>query len=676
MIRNTKYAYYKIYNIIKEKSYYGIIDIVLNQILFNTDKEITKIKPYIENSQSNSPNSILVLTSNSAYRICALSVDGNCIDSGSCSSGSFFVDSQGKNFCGDKCDKYYLIPNKICVTECDENIYYSNDSYHCGFCIDMDESQPYKLLNRSGCLSYIPEGAYLYNSKYKLLKGTISPTTTIPTTIQTTILTTIITTILTTNPTTIPITIQGSIQTKIPTSIPTTILTTIQTNIANTIQTAIPKTIFTSIINTVNIKIMTTIPKTIYKTILTTFITENNINELNIQSDEDNDNNIEYLRNKLGNTYIKEKQLEEIKNGNDLILIEKNELKISLVASDKLINKNNTTIILGECENNLKEFYNISKNESLLILKVEVIKADMKKPRIEYEVYYPTSENKLYKLDLNICEKTTIIISNPMNLEEKNIDKYNSSSDYYKDICYTYSTENGTDIILNDRKEEYINNDLSPCEENCNYTNYDYENNVAICSCKVKKELKKYSEININKTLLYMSFTDIKNIINLNVMNCYKKLFYKKGILYNIGFYIILFAMILYFITVIIFRLKDYKIIKSSIENLNNMSNKDINKISDEKEANRQTGINSFVKKKKNLVFINNLKTKEEPPIKKKKSKILNKRYTINVSQTTNLNQNIGKDLNDNSKRIIKQEKEKNININSEYNTYILNDLE
>ena len=46
-------------------------------------------------------------------------------------------------------------------------------------------------------------------------------------------------------------------------------------------------------------------------------------------------------------------------------------------------------------------------------------------------------------------------------------------------------------MILKDRKEEYINKDLSLCEENCNFTNYDYENNLAICSCKVKKELKK-----------------------------------------------------------------------------------------------------------------------------------------------------------------------------------------
>ena len=50
MIRNTKYAYYKIYNIVKQKTYYGIFDIKLNQILFNTNEEINTFIPYIENS--------------------------------------------------------------------------------------------------------------------------------------------------------------------------------------------------------------------------------------------------------------------------------------------------------------------------------------------------------------------------------------------------------------------------------------------------------------------------------------------------------------------------------------------------------------------------------------------------------------------------------------------------
>ena len=132
-------------------------------------------------------------------------------------------------------------------------------------------------------------------------------------------------------------------------------------------------------------------------------------------------------------------------------------------------------------------------------------------------------------------------------------------------LCYTYTTENGTDMILNDRKEEFINNDLYGCEENCNFTDYDYENNIAICSCKVKKEIKKYSEININKTLLYKSFTDIKNIMNLNVMRCYKKLFCKNGILHNIGFYIILLIFFFLLIAIVIFYLKEYKIMKNTI---------------------------------------------------------------------------------------------------------------
>ena len=100
--------------------------------------------------------------------------------------------------------------------------------------------------------------------------------------------------------------------------------------------------------------------------------------------------NIEEINNKITNLYLK-KEIEEIKDGQDLILIEKNKIKILLTISDikKNKNKNISSINLGKCENKLKEFYNISKNESILILKIEVKKKDMKISRIEYEVYYP-----------------------------------------------------------------------------------------------------------------------------------------------------------------------------------------------------------------------------------------------------------------------------------------------
>ena len=135
---------------------------------------------------------------------------------------------------------------------------------------------------------------------------------------------------------------------------------------------------------------------------------------------------IKFISNKINN--LKEELIEDIKNGNDLIITKNNELKISLTSSDNKTNKNKTIIDLGECGNKLKDFYNISKNESLLILKIEVTKKDMKKPRIEYEVYYPLNENKnkLYKLDLSICGDTNIKILNPMKYDFKNIDIYNS----------------------------------------------------------------------------------------------------------------------------------------------------------------------------------------------------------------------------------------------------------
>ena len=160
--KNTKYVFYELINNVKNKTYHGIIDVILNKIIFNTDEKINSFKPMTNNS-------MLAITDKSAYKICALANNNNCIDE--CSSNSYFIDSQHPNFCGTNCSDYILIPNNICINECNDNYFYSNDSYHCGFCIHINKTHPYKLLNSSGCLDTIPNGTYLYNEKYKLLKG-------------------------------------------------------------------------------------------------------------------------------------------------------------------------------------------------------------------------------------------------------------------------------------------------------------------------------------------------------------------------------------------------------------------------------------------------------------------------------------------------------------------------
>ena len=110
----------------------------------------------------------------------------------------------------------------------------------------------------------------------------------------------------------------------------------------------------------------------------TTLLIINNYNQKSLILDEDKIIS-EFIYNSWNN--IKESQIKEVKNGNDLLLTENNGLKISLTTSDNKIkkNKNISLIDLGECEDKLKEFYNISRNQSLLILKLEMLKKDMKK---------------------------------------------------------------------------------------------------------------------------------------------------------------------------------------------------------------------------------------------------------------------------------------------------------
>ena len=118
-------------------------------------------------------------------------------------------------------------------------------------------------------------------------------------------------------------------------------------------------------------------------------------------------------------------------------------------------NNNNITVDLGECENELKDKYNISKNDSLYLLivngKVDNI------PKVEYEVFYPFSSNNFSVLNLSYCKDMTIDISIPIDIPIDELDKYNKSSGLYNDICYTLTTESETDIILNDRRNEFLN---------------------------------------------------------------------------------------------------------------------------------------------------------------------------------------------------------------------------
>ena len=220
---------------------------------------------------------------------------------------------------------------------------------------------------------------------------------------------------------------------------------------------------------------------------------------------------------------------------------EKMKITLTTTQNQKNITNNNMTVIdLGECENILRIKYNLNEDDILYMKKIDINQEGMKIPKVEYDVYCKLSGNNLIKLNLSFCENTKISLSIPIEITES-LDKLNSSSGYYNDICYIATSENGTDISLEDRKKEYINGNKMVCQDDCDFSEYDSNIKKAKCLCKPKESSTSFIDMKINKTRLFESFTDIKNKVNISLMKCYKVLFSKKGIISNISNYIIIF---------------------------------------------------------------------------------------------------------------------------------------
>ena len=167
------------------------------------------------------------------------------------------------------------------------------------------------------------------------------------------------------------------------------------------------------------------------------------------------------------NNFLKKFNKTLISEGTD---IELNFQNILLTLSSTENQKNNaninkTSIHLKECENILKNEYNISLNEVLYILKLNKKEEGMKIPKVEYEIYYPFDTFELKKLNLSKCKNSKVDIFYPVNINNNEIDKYNPSGKYYNDICSKIDSDSKMDITLSDRRNEFIDNNMTLCEE-------------------------------------------------------------------------------------------------------------------------------------------------------------------------------------------------------------------
>jgi len=261
----------------------------------------------------------------------------------------------------------------------------------------------------------------------------------------------------------------------------------------------------------------------------------------------------------------------EIDKGQDDVYEEK-ELKVIFSNFDNQKKKENeknnyTSINFGDCEIKLREYYNITEDKQIYTKIIEIPTKGMKIPKIEYEIYCKLNNSNLVQLDKSICKDSKIDIILPVRLDE-DINKLNSSSDYYNDICYTTSSESGTDITLEDRKKEFIDNNKTVCQENCVFSKYNYETQKAYYSCEVKQSSKSFADMHIDKSLLYKNFVDIKNIANIKILNCYNILFKRKYIKKNIGFFISIIIILFHIIGIFILYKIDWNILNIKIDDI------------------------------------------------------------------------------------------------------------
>jgi len=221
-------------------------------------------------------------------------------------------------------------------------------------------------------------------------------------------------------------------------------------------------------------------------------------------------------------------------------------------------------------------------------------------------------------LDLTLCKNKKAEISIPVSING-NIDKFNSSGGYYNDICYKTKSDYNTDICLDDRRNEFINKNLTLCEEDCNLIDYDYINEKAKCSCVIKLNLfYPLKEVKFDKERLKNNFIDINNIANVQFMKCYKIAFKKDNIKSNYGFYILGFIIILFFICFFLFCFKFYDLFKRKIKEIMsfikkdnikgkiNFSDNNINEIKKDDILNIENNNIITIKKRNNKRFILN----------------------------------------------------------------------
>ena len=243
--------------------------------------------------------------------------------------------------------------------------------------------------------------------------------------------------------------------------------------------------------------------------------------------------------------------------------------------------------------NNLSDIYfEGDEINDIVIFKVDIKRNDTITRQVEYQ-FYNSSPDSIYNI-INITEHISnksqrrlenndniyIYLDLPIDwkkgqleklkeLENKNINPLNTSSEFYNDVCNKYTTPNKNNIYLEDRKEEYYQDELY-CENNCEFIFEKFKTSTGkiTCKCKIKTKIYNSDEISFKHNNKDNKFKKTILAPNIQAIKCLP-LAIKKNIISNIGFYITTFLFLI-FLGLFIYKCcileKEFKNIKQTLK--------------------------------------------------------------------------------------------------------------
>ena len=229
--------------------------------------------------------------------------------------------------------------------------------------------------------------------------------------------------------------------------------------------------------------------------------------------------------------------------------------------------KNLSIIDISQCEAILKKKYGLEDEEELVIVKGDLLEnlTDIYTGnKVEYQLF---SVSLGCFLPLKDCEEEeeggspVVSVTNPFNTQNlisqfqskidavvsNGYDVFDSNSPFYNDICSPFTNENGNDVLLDERRADYFNENINLCESGCTFVSYNLSLKMYTCSCPVKTsigaEMKGDEETKEISKEFPESFYKKHKHSNIEVFKCASQVFSPKGQTKNFGSYSLLTCM-------------------------------------------------------------------------------------------------------------------------------------